>query len=143
MRKVVFTNMNISQKITPVVRQFLPARETFDIPEIIHITYDLWSLRITLQFKGYDNPVYIEFRDIVGFRVLDEGDLIEFWNPGIRTEGWLWTVEAGGWFELEKCRPGFVSGTFHNCLHEFLVLGVDDCVSVMTSSEPRLSFPKS
>lgn len=109
-------------------------------PEITNISYDLWTLQITLQFSKGEPPVYIKFKDIEGFRVIDEGNLLEFWNPKIKTDNWLFKVNNGGWLDLEKSRKGFVSGVSpSDNLKEYLVAGCNDCVSVLTLMEPELS----
>ncbi len=74
----------------------------------------------------------------VGFRVLDERDLIEFWNAYSRPNGWLWEVLSGGWLELEFSRPGFVDRDLIPDLREFLVVG-DMCVSVLCTRPPVLA----
>ena len=74
----------------------------------------------------------------VGFRVLDERDLIEFWNSYSRPNGWLWEVLGGGWLELESSREGFVDRELIPNLREFLVVG-DMCVSVLCTRPPVLA----
>jgi hypothetical protein len=69
--------------------------------------------------------------------VLDEGDLCEFWSSDVRAVGWLWEIAAGGWLDLERSRPTFIAGMNDRC-REFLVLGCDACVSVISRSEPSL-----
>ena len=71
--------------------------------------------------------------------LLDEGDLTEFWNPETRPDGWLWCISAGGWLDLERTRPAFITGLGDQYM-EFLVLGVDDCVSIIASAEPVLDL---
>ena len=106
------------------------------MPEVTEIRYDLSVLRVTLDFASGDDPVCVEFRGVRGFRVLDEGDLLEFWDPETRPAGWIWKVHGGGWRDLETSRSGFLSGDRDYA--EFLVLGNDDCVSVFAEAEPSL-----
>jgi hypothetical protein len=105
-------------------------------PEIFNISYDLWTLKLTLGFDGNSKPIYIIFKNVIGFRVLDEGNLLEFWDKEVRTSGWLWKVESGGWFELEKLRSGFLAQHLGQSNKEYLVTGINDCVSVLADSEP-------
>ena len=77
-------------------------------PELGRLDYDLWTLRLTLYF-GDAPPAYLTFKDLSGFRVLREGDLLEYWGPG-RPAGWLWEVQSGGWRDSESYRSGFISG---------------------------------
>ena len=111
-------------------------------PEISHVNYDLWTLRITLGFEKIDSPVYVEFKNVVGFRILDESNLLEFWDKNEKVPGWLWKIESGGWFELEKLREGFLAqhhGENHN---EFLISGINDCISVIAESDPIITVAK-
>ena len=109
--------------------------------EILNIDYDLWTLRITLKFFKSDNVIYVVFKNVIGFRVLDEGNLLEYWNPEIRVSGWMWEVEEGGWFDMEKLRTEFVEGLYENKLRkEYLLSGINDCVSVITTSKPEILY---
>ncbi len=132
--------MNIDAINYPIVETFVPSSLYEGMPEITNVQYDLWLLQITARFQNVDNPVYITFDGVRGFRVLDEGDLLEFWNPEIRKNGWLWLVKKGGWFDLESFRAGFVSG-ITNRYDEYLILGENECVSVITDRQPVISTP--
>ncbi len=105
-------------------------------PEIFNINYDLWTLKITLGFNDIDRPIYVIFKNVIGFRVLDEGNLLEFWDKDVRVPGWIWKIESGGWFELEKIRNGFLAQHHGKSHNEYLVTGINDCVSVLAESEP-------
>lgn len=127
---------NIQNLLKPKVKEFDINLSNKSNPEIYNVNYDLWTLKITLSFSDHPNPVYVIFKNVVGFRVLDEGNLLEFWDNDIRVPGWIWKVESGGWFELEKLRSGFLAqhhGTNHD---EYLISGINDCVSVIAKSEP-------
>lgn len=108
------------------------------IPEITNVSYDLWTVRITLYFPGKISPVYLIFKDLRGFRILDEGNLLEFWTPEARTAGWIWRVITGGWIALEKMRDGYLDGHYENERSEYLVVGLNSCVSIISSSDPEL-----
>jgi hypothetical protein len=107
-----------------------------ETPDVECLTYDQWTLRITVRHK--DGLRYVEFAGVIGFRMLDEGDLTEFWNPRVRAEGWLWQVKAGGWLDLEAIRSGFMH---HPDGKEYLILGLDGCVSVLSKSAPVIREP--
>lgn len=110
-------------------------------PAVVQVSFDLWTLRVTMQFPGISAPTYVEFENVCGFRVLDEGDLLEFWSPEVRKPGWLWLVEAGGWLQLESTRAGFLRGDLPT-IKEFMILGINECVNVFASSEPRVYEPE-
>ena len=111
-----------------------------ETPEVIGIQYDLWVLRVVLSFPEVRAPTYVDFEAVSGFRVLDERDLLEFWHPKVRQPGWLWNVTSGGWLSGESTRSGF-SGTGTLAMREYLVAGINDCVSVFSGSEPIVHEP--
>ena len=70
---------NIQKLLRPKATEF--QTEIVDSnPEIFNINYDLWTLKITLGFNDIDRPIYAIFKNVIGFRVLDEGNLLEFWT---------------------------------------------------------------
>jgi hypothetical protein len=113
-------------------------------PEIINISYDLWTLRVTLNFSEIEKPVfYIDFINVVGFRLLDERNLLEFWDPQVRVPGWIWKIDKGGWFDLEQTRNGFIENIHENSLiKEYFVTGINECINVMTPSDPIFIDPE-
>jgi len=116
----------------------LPFKHNF--PEIINIAYDLTKLSIQVSFYQFnDEIINLEFSKVVGFRVLDEANLLEFWNEE-RPQGWVWEITENGWFDLERTRDGFTLGYLDDMKpREFLVLGIADCISVLTYNSPIIS----
>ena len=106
------------------------------MPEVVRVDYDLWTLRITLNFEDMP-PGYLTFKDVSGVRILREGDLLDYWQSE-RPDGWLWEVQSGGWSALERSRNGFITG-HSSGIREFLVAGLVDCVSVLTATAPEFS----
>jgi len=119
-------------------------RDPSSVPEVTHVAYDRWTLRVTCLFEKRRGPVYVDFEDVAGIRVLDENQLLEFWAPESRPLGWLWEIAKGGWFSLEGMREGFTlqhmayDKAGERRLREFLVLGINDCVGVLAWAEPRV-----
>ena len=114
--------------------------ERMDAPEVVGIQFDLWVLRVVLRFSGVKAPTYVDFEGVSGIRVLDEGDLLEFWAPEVRQPGWLWQVVSGGWLNLESTRAGFLRQGVPG-MKEYLVSGTNDCVSVFSGVEPKVYAP--
>lgn len=110
------------------------------VGEVVRIDYDLCALRLTLLFDGLEPYRYLTFKDVCGFRVLDEGDLLEFWHSDNRPSGMVWEILAGGWFDQERQRSGFLSGSQQD-LKEFMVLGQNDCMSVIVGKYQPLMVP--
>lgn len=100
--------------------------------ELHHLEYDLHSLTLQLQDLGTQRVVQVRISAVEGFRMLDEGDLLEFWPQC--SDGWLHEITAGGWFDQERLRPGFLSGD--RALKEYLVSGVDRCLSILAWEAP-------
>ena len=73
-----------------------------------------------------------------GFRCLDEGDLLEFWQGKRMIENWLFEISEGGWLDYEDKRGGFISKAMG--YREFLITGVDDCVSVINDEPPKFEI---
>jgi hypothetical protein len=92
-------------------------------------------VELTLREAGSATLV---FEGPLGFRVLDERDMLEFWNDYSDPNGWLWEVESGGWLDLESTRSGFIDRELIPELREYLVVG-DMCVSVICTRPPKLS----
>ena len=94
------------------------------------------TLLIDIQGEGFSYARLV-FSNVYGVRILDERDLLEFWNAHSEPNGWLWEVKSGGWLELERRRAGFNSHEFAPGLREFFV--VDDmCMSVLCCEPPEL-----
>ena len=77
----------------------------------------------------------ISFPQNYGLRVLDELDLTDFWSQYSLARGWCFEVISGGWKDLEMTRKLFYSGR-HAWVREYLVVGLNECVSVLSKEEP-------
>jgi hypothetical protein len=102
------------------------------------MTFDGSTLMLDIQGEGFSYARLV-FRDVIGFRVLDERDLGEFWNTYSEPNGWLWEVQSGGWLDLEETHPGrtFISHDMISDMREFFVVD-DKCVSVLCRIAPEL-----
>lgn len=105
---------------------------TVDIDEI---TFDKECLIIYVKSKSW--AAKVQFSAIYGFRVLDEGDLGEFWNQCNLKTGWCFEVIEGGWNDLEKTRAHFLTGKLYQP-KEFLIIGLNECVSVLAFEQPTV-----
>ena len=103
--------------------------------EVVNLNFDVDLLEITISIDG--DKIDILFEEPAGFRVLDEGDLLEFWPECSLQTGWLHEITSGGWFELESKRNGFsLSGNSE--VTEYLVVGVNYCVSILGWEKPSV-----
>ncbi len=100
------------------------------------IRYDGENLIVDIQGESLI-WIRVTFRDPIGFRVLDELDLCEFWDSYHLRNGWLYEVFEGGWRELEMTRKRLVSHSMLPDLKEFLLVD-DKCVSVLCVDPPSI-----
>lgn len=119
----------------PKCRQYLPSTRYKQIV-IRSLRYDGENLDIDVQGEGFAFA-RVQFQRPMGFRVLDERDLCEFWNDYHTGNGWLYEVEEGGWRELESSRPEFLAPHMCPALREYLVV-CDQCISVITGNPPDI-----
>jgi len=98
------------------------------------VRYDGQDLTVEIQGESLV-WIRVTFHDPVGFRVLDERDLCEFWNSYSTRVGWLYEVIEGGWRELEMTRKRLVSNSMEPELKEFLLVD-DKCINVLCIDPP-------
>jgi hypothetical protein len=103
-------------------------------PLVREVYYDLEKLVITIDSDNSGQILQVVFDNVRGFRCLDEGDLLDFWDNEFMTDNWLFEILSGGWLDQEDKREGFLSKTLE--FREFLICGVHDCVSVITNTPP-------
>ena len=104
--------------------------------EVVGVNYDLYNLTVSLCDEE-KNSFIVAFEAPVGFRVNDEGNLIEFWPACSSPTGWAFRVIEGGWLDQEKERAGFFSNHGSTKMKEYFLTGINECVSVISEQEPR------
>ncbi|WP_020408287.1 hypothetical protein [Hahella ganghwensis] len=104
-------------------------------PEIVRVEFDPQRLTVELDASGHSSMISVVFDYPTGFRVLDEGDLLEFWDTFSLKDGWLYEIVSGGWLDLESKRSGFMSQHL-NGIREYLIVGISECISVLTTTPP-------
>jgi hypothetical protein len=112
-----------------------------DTVEIALASPNPGGLRVVVvtNAEGSHETVWVEyvFAWQRGFRYLDEGDLIRFWESGaFRSGQHLYRVTAGGWLDQELQVPG----TFPVAagLQEWFIATGNRSVSVIAGAEPPL-----
>lgn len=119
-------------RLTVVETPFLPDKTT----QVESVSFSSEGLSISVSSQHWDAKVV--FGQTYGFRVLDELDLTEFWSQCSLADGWFFEVSSGGWKALELTRPYFLSGR-HDWVREYLIIGFNECVSVLTKEEPLVA----
>lgn len=103
---------------------------------VMRVEYELGQLSVFVRGSPNESSIVVDFSEVIGFRVLDERDLMEFWPACSAPNGGLFEIYQGGWLAQELARPGSLIGPMNMKALEYLVTGVDDCVSVLTQSPP-------
>ena len=102
-----------------------------DSPHALELSDIVCNSALTFTASAKNSRADVTVDDVIGFRLLDEGDLLDFWSAGISSKkGWIFEIASGGWLAQESLRGGFVS--HHRAgVREFLVVGVDWCLSLL------------
>ena len=104
--------------------------------EVSTVQLSRGQLRIEITDASTLVPVGIVFfASVIGYRVLDERDLQSFWAACSSKQGWLYEIHANGWLQDELKRPG-TSMEFYGAPREYLIPGIEFCVSVISDDEP-------
>ena len=110
--------------------------------EVLTVHYNVTStacLTVHLDSSSHGKFALV-FNRPEAVRVLDEGQICEFWNTYATPNGWLWRVVEGGWLALESKRDGFwLTDVMAKELYEYMVVG-DQCVFVLTRNPPTFEF---
>ena len=117
----------------------LPFSSNWSFPrgaDVVRVEYALGALKILL--RGPENAVVVDFENTIGFRVLDERDMMEYWPVCSTPNGWLFEIDTGGWLSQERERHGSCIGAMYPEAKEYLVTGEDDCVSVLSTQAPKV-----
>src|SRR5262245_41293013 len=113
----------------------VPESRRFPSVALRSLHFDGVHLFAELQGPAF-SFVRLVFREVIGFRVLDERDLLEFWPQCSEPAGWLWRVEAGGWLDQERTRATFDTPRFYRDAQEHLIVG-DKCVNILSHHQPE------
>jgi len=118
--------------------QGIEARPLEGSPELLSVNYDLWTLRMSLTFQP-NQIVYVDFEEVEGFRVLDEGQLLEFWDKESK-DHWVFEVLSNGWLAAESSRETAPFISEDGRLKEYLVAGCNECVSILAFDHPKITY---
>lgn len=109
--------------------------DNFNTPEILSVNYDLELLEIKYSVNEKEEYL-IRFSNPTGFKCLDERDMMDYWGNKDLTDNWILEIIEGGWLDQERKRA-FISHEIFN-LREFLIEGLDDCITVFAEEEPEI-----
>jgi len=115
--------------VVPESKGFIPG-------DIAEVYFDTNGLRVSVEFDDQLRSAFFDY--VRGFRMLDEGDILEFWSADdYEPAGWIFEVQDGGWFDLERTRSGFLSYD-NDKLREFLVATSNSCLSILALKAPNI-----
>lgn len=109
----------------------------FDI-EVISTIFTCGGVDVVVQSRSSSDRWRIHFDGAIGLRVLDEGDLLEFWPDCSSQNGRIFRILSGGWKDQEFQREGFLCRETNPDLPEYFVAGQTHCVSVLSVSPPDI-----
>lgn len=113
---------------------------------IAEVTLGRSGLRVLVELVSSNSDaihgIEIHFEVPRGFRYLDEGDLIAYWQSGEFTPSYrqghcLFEMLSGGWLEQECQHPGMLTtteslGTFR----EWFICTGNGCMNVLSVNPP-------
>jgi len=94
------------------------------------------TYEIFIQGKDYAYAKVI-FRKALGMRILNERELLEFWENYGQDISWLLEVKSGGWMDLEKTRDSFNSFIDWELCREYMIVE-DLCISILSFEKPEI-----
>jgi hypothetical protein len=111
--------------------------------DIVELTYASGELRVvvgTMSADGQNLQLDLKFDGPRGFRVLDEGDLIRYWEAKVFQAGYhLFEITSGGWRDQETQLPGMLSVSDAIGTREWFVATTNTCINVLCAGPPRMS----
>lgn len=112
--------------------------------DIIDFEWNISGLKITIStWKSTEEQIGIEyeFSGFNGFRYLDEGDLLGYWDLNDFKNGFhLFRIIKGGWKSGEVTQSGIldVSRSIDG-LNEFFIATTNGCLTVLAFEEPKIN----
>lgn len=125
-------------EVRPIGKQY-----RFDqVSDITDVLYTRGGLRITvIAATSMFTNIYLDihFDWIDGFRALDEGDLVRYWESNaFRSGHHIYEILAGGWSNGETISDGLF--TIHPAgeSREWFIVTTNLCMNVLSGHEPFL-----
>lgn len=115
-------------------------RSHSDIYELSYVA----GLRITVitSPRGSLQNLWLEhyFSRPIAFRLLDEGDMLRWWNSGqFKSDHHLYEVTKGGWLTEDTFEDTLTGiSSFENKVAEWLIVSQEASVSVISTEPPLI-----
>jgi hypothetical protein len=117
------------------------ARSESDITEL---SLGRTGLRVVVQINLRDSDEQLQFEYHFdtprGFRFLDEGDLLRYWeSAAFSGDHHLFEILSGGWRDQECQFPGMLSVTSAvGAFREWFICTSNGCINVLSVNEPLI-----
>ena len=116
-------------------------RHESDIYSVSDSGEGLTILVDTIDGLGERRDLKVWFKYARGFRYLDEGDLIYYWESGsFNTPHHVYKIKSGGWSNGEALEPGVLSVSVAIEEQEWFVATTNGCINVLSNAEPVIEF---
>jgi hypothetical protein len=106
--------------------------------DVVSVVFTPKATHVDLQSQATGRTWRVRFLGAEGHRVLDEGDLLEYWPHCSTPNGSIFRIESDGWFEQESRRQGFLKRDTQPQMPEYFITGENACVSVLSHVPPEL-----
>jgi len=104
--------------------------------DIVEISNSVSGLRVVVAAtRDSDRFAEIHFESARAFQVLEEGDLLGYWDPPLTAKYLVYKVEAGGW--RERVADHFLQSTAPS-MPEWLIVTECLCVNVLSACTPHI-----
>ncbi|WP_124706185.1 hypothetical protein [Sulfuriferula multivorans] len=103
--------------------------------EIVRVDYAHTKLQAFVLDLNTESEFVVEFSKVIGFRVLDEGYLNEYWPECSASNGWLFEIHSGGWLSQETNK---LLVDMNSKGMEYFIAGENDCLSVISNAAPSV-----
>ncbi|WP_076453924.1 hypothetical protein [Zobellia uliginosa] len=112
--------------------------------DIIDFQWTVFGLKITIStWKNSEKQIGIEyeFGGFNGFRYLDEGDFLSYWDlPDFKNGYHLFRIIKGGWKSGEVMQSGILDvSRAVDDLNEFFIATTNGCLTVLAYEKPRIT----
>ncbi|WP_294768142.1 hypothetical protein [uncultured Rhodoferax sp.] len=109
---------------------------------IAELSFGVTGLRVVVHCNGQHSDAQLQveyhFDAPRGFRLLDEGDLLRYWETGaFAVDCQLFEIFSGGWMDQECELAGMLDVTSGvGSFREWFICTDNDCLNVLSVNEP-------
>ena len=109
---------------------------------IIEVSYTRTGLRIIVSAAtSMFTNIFLEvrFNNISGFWLLDQRDLIDYWeSEAFKSNYHIYEILSGGWSNGEPIADEILSNREFIGYREWFIVTTSECITVLSSEEPQV-----